>query len=88
MEYCELSDMPMNTFIDLLLMKKSRNFLSHGFINNFVDEVINENVTKDDLLARIKKQTKIEIVLSEEEQNKLTNLLEMNIRHHKSKHQL
>jgi hypothetical protein len=69
-------------------MKKSQNFLTHGFINIFVNEVIDEKVTKDDLLARIKKETKIEVVLSENEQNKLTNLLQMNTQHHKWKRQL
>ncbi len=76
--------MEKNELIDLLLNKSKRNYQSHGMIEGFIDDVINNQYMKEDLKQYLKEEHNIDLFIDNKEIEKLMKLLDLNINRHRN----
>jgi hypothetical protein len=73
------SNLSIDLVIGLLLHEFRRNFKSYGLIEYFIDDVLKNKYTGNDLVNYIQNGNNVEIILNKQEKDILMKLLRVNI---------
>ncbi len=71
-----LSKMQM---VELLIAQAKRNYSVHGYIEHFIDDLVFGEHTPDHFIERIEKENKVELSISNKQEDILMKLLQYNI---------
>ncbi len=75
------SNIDRKDFIDLLVEKSKRNYDLHGYIDDYLSDIIANQSKTNDIISFIEEKNQCTIIIDNEAKNKFLQLVNMNIEH-------
>jgi hypothetical protein len=82
--FCIQSKINKDDFIDLLINKTKRNYETHGIIDDFIDALIDDQYTEDQVIQYLEVQNDVTLMINSKEKDIIIKLLQVNIIHRKN----
>ncbi|UJR23940.1 hypothetical protein I4U23_026909 [Adineta vaga] len=77
--FCNEADLSKNELIELILHKSTINYESHGFIENYLYDIIHDHCKEYDLIRYIENENHVTFDITDKEKDVLIKLVRINI---------
>ncbi|CAF4986127.1 unnamed protein product [Rotaria sp. Silwood1] len=77
--FCNEAELSKNELLELVLHKIAINYESHGFIENYLYDVIHNHCKEHDFIRYIENENHVTIIITDEEKDVLMKLVRINI---------